>query len=136
MRTDGTPSAATVGAGDGSTLAEQYVAFQPSDLTSSKPVQPGETAILRSRLTGQFCRLAPLPSDSSKQGMLCDQATAGSAFTFEYTGSGLSYGGVPLVSAGAGQPLVLGGDVPSVTAVQLDFASVGESLCSRPNACA
>jgi hypothetical protein len=85
VRNDGTPDAAYVGNGDGNSLPEQYVAYIPGDLASKTPVQPGQTAILRSRLTGKFCKLTVLPP-GTQQGMVCDQDTAGTATVFKYTG--------------------------------------------------
>ena len=41
------------------------------------------------------------------QGMVCDQPTAATATVMTYTGSGLSYNGIPLVATAPGQPLVL-----------------------------
>jgi hypothetical protein len=130
VRTDTTPGAATVGSGNGTSLPEQYVAYTPSNLASTAPVQPGDTAILRSRLTGQFCKLATLPS--GKQGMVCDQATAATATVFKYTGSGLEYNNQPLVATGAGQPLVLAGSgasSPTNADPALAFSPVGGLRC-------
>jgi hypothetical protein len=128
VRTDTTPGAATVGSGSGTSLPEQYVAYTPSNLASTAPVQPGDTAILRSRLTGQFCKLATLPS--GKQGMVCDQATAATATVFKYTGSGLEYNNQPLVATGAGQPLVLAGsgNPPASGDSSLAFSSASEPV--------
>lgn len=131
VRTDSTPGAATAGNGDGSSLAEQYVAYNPGNLASSDPVQLGQTAILRSRLTGKFCKLTLLPG-SSQQGMVCDQDSEATATVFTYTGIGLSYNNQPLVAGGPGQPLVLpaAGSPPAANAdPDLSFSPVGESSC-------
>jgi hypothetical protein len=129
VRTDATPDAASVGIGDGNSLPEQFVAYSPADLASTAPVQPGATAILRSRLTGKFCKLVALPSGG--QGMVCDQDTASmsSVFTYTYTG-GLSYGGRELVSSGTGQALVLSGaaNTPVTADAGLTFSAVGGLL--------
>jgi hypothetical protein len=129
VRTNGDGAPAVVGSGDGSTAAEQFYAYQPQDLSSAEPVQPGSTALLRSVATGLFCRLAALPSDSSQQGMLCDQATAAAATIFTYTGSGLSFNGEDLASAAPGQPLVLwtagSSSAPAGATSELGFSLAG-----------
>ena len=81
VRTDNSSSASTAGSGNGSTPAEQYLAYDPSDPASTAAIQPGDTTILKSVETGMYCRLAPLPTNSSQTGMLCDQATAATART-------------------------------------------------------
>jgi hypothetical protein len=47
VRNDNTSSAAYVGSGDGSSPAEQYIAYDPSNPSSSSPIQPGQKAILK-----------------------------------------------------------------------------------------
>ncbi len=47
----------------------------------------------------------------SEQGMVCDQPTLAGATPLTYTGSGLAYQSVPLVSTGPGAPLVLANSV-------------------------
>ena len=106
VRTDNASSPAYVGNGTGGTPPEQYVAYPPSNPTGSA-ILPGQTAILRSNQTGLFCRLAPLPSNSTQLGLVCDQPTAATATPLTYTGSGLSSNGVPLVSSGPGAPMLL-----------------------------
>jgi hypothetical protein len=54
-----------------------------------------------------WCRLAPLPSNTTQIGMVCDQPTSATATPLTYTGDGLAYNGVQLVSPGPGQPLLL-----------------------------
>ena len=107
VRTDNATSGAYPGTGTGSTPAEQYMAFHPSDLADRTPIDPYQTAILKSQQTGLYCRLAPLPSNASQTGMVCDQPTAATATPLTYTGDGLSYNGMALVSPGPGQPLML-----------------------------
>jgi hypothetical protein len=125
VRTDSTPAAAYVAAGTGTTDPEKYTFYDPANPAGNAPIQPGQTAILKSVKTGQYCRLAACPADASKKCMLCDQATPASATKFEYTGTGLSHNHVPMVSSGPGQPLVLAGNVPSVSAAKLVIAMPG-----------
>ncbi len=39
-----------------------FTAERPDNATDAAPIQPGEALLLKSAQTGQFCRLAPLPS--------------------------------------------------------------------------
>ena len=126
MRTDNATGAAYAGSGTGTTAPEQYAALSPSNLASTTPIQPGQTTILRSNQTGQYCRLQPWPSSSSGQlGMVCDLPTATGATVLTYTGSGLSTPeGVPLVATGPGAPLLLANTTttpPGPTDSQLTF---------------
>jgi hypothetical protein len=107
VRTDNVSSPATVGSGFGGRPEEQYLAYHPDNLTDSSPVKPYETAVLLNVATGLWCRLAPLPSNTSQLGMLCDQNSPAMATNMTYTGDGLSYDGVALVASGPGQPLLL-----------------------------
>ena len=47
VRNDDPTSAAYVGAGDGTSPYEQYVAYDPSNPSDTTPIQPGETTILK-----------------------------------------------------------------------------------------
>ncbi len=47
VRNDNATSAAYVGGGDGTSPYEQYLAYDPADLGSTTPVQPGQTTILK-----------------------------------------------------------------------------------------
>jgi hypothetical protein len=111
VRTDNSSSPATAGTGTGTgtggTAPEQYLAFHAGNLTSSSPIQPYTTTVLQSVQTGLYCRLAPLPSNTTQIGMVCDQASASTATVLTYTGDGLSYNGIDLVATGPGQPLLL-----------------------------
>ena len=107
MRTDNSSSPATVGTGTGGTAPEQYLAFHAGNLNSSSPIQPYTSTLLQSVQTGLYCRLAPLPSNSTQIGMVCDQPSASGATPLTYTGDGLSYNGIDLVATGPGQPLLL-----------------------------
>ena len=107
VRTDNATSPATSGTGTGSTAPEQYSAYVPGNVNSTSPILPGQPTIIKSVQTGLYCRLAPLASNVTKLVMLCDQASAASASNLTYTGGGLSYNGVPLVSTGGGAPLML-----------------------------
>jgi hypothetical protein len=107
VRSDNSSSPATVGTGTGGTAPEQYLAFHPDNLDSTSPIEPYDTAVLRSVETGLWCRLAPLTSNTTQIGMICDQPTAATGTTLTYTGDGLSYNGIDLVASGPGQPLLL-----------------------------
>ena len=107
VRTDNTSSPATAGSGSGGTTPEQYLAFHPGNLTSTSPVQLYDTAVLQSVQTGLWCRLAPLPSNATQLGMVCDQPSAATGTLLTYTGDGLSYNGIDLVATGPGKPLLL-----------------------------
>ena len=107
VRSDNSSSPATVGSGTGASPPEQYLAFHPDNLNSTSPIEPYDTAVLRSVETGLWCRLAPLTSNATQIGMICDQPTAATGTTLTYTGDGLSYNGIDLVASGPGQPLLL-----------------------------
>ena len=107
VRSDNSSSPATVGSGTGGTAPEQYLAFHPDNLNSTSPIEPYDTAVLRSVETGLWCRLAPLTSNTTQIGMVCDQPTAATGTALTYTGDGLSYNGIDLVASGPGQPLLL-----------------------------
>jgi hypothetical protein len=107
VRSDNISSPATLGTGTGGTAPEQYLAFHPDNLNSTSPIEPYDTAVLRSVETGLWCRLAPLTSNTTQIGMICDQPTAATGTTLTYTGDGLSYNGIDLVASGPGQPLLL-----------------------------
>jgi hypothetical protein len=107
VRTDNSSSPATVGTGTGGSRPEQYLAYHADNLNSTSPIQPYDTAVLRSVETGLWCRLTPLPSNTTQIGMVCDQATPATGTVLTYTGDGLSYNGIDLVATGPGQPLLL-----------------------------
>jgi hypothetical protein len=117
VRNDNTSSFAYVGPNDGVQQApEIFTAYRPSAPTDPTPIQPGETTQLRNAQTGLYCRLATLPagtvspSTCNTQGVICDQDTIATASVLTYTGSGLSYNGVPLVEAAPSKTLVLSAD--------------------------
>lgn len=132
VRTDNTSSPATAGSGSGGTEPEQYLAFHPDSLGSTSPIEPYQTAVLQSVETGLWCRLAPLSSNQTQIGMVCDQATAATGTPLTYTGDGLRYHGVDLVSSGPGQPLLLDNTTrtpvagPLADNLTLALAPVGE----------
>ena len=132
MRTDNSTSPATAGTGSGGTTPEQYLAFHPDDLASTSPIQPYDTAVLQSVETGLWCRLAPLTSNQTQIGMVCDQSSAATGTPLTYTGDGLSYNGIDLVATGPGQPLLLENTTrvpvagPSADNLTLAPAPVGE----------
>ena len=127
VRTDNSSSPATAGTGTGGTAPEQYLAFHAGNLSSSSPIQPYTSTLLQSVQTGLYCRLAPLPSNSTQIGMVCDQPSASGATALTYTGSGLSYNGIDLVATGPGQPLLL--DNTTASPVQ---GPTGDNLTLTP----
>ena len=64
--------------------------------------------------TGQVAQngrhLLQTPSSCATQGVICDQDTIATATILTYTGSGLSYNGVPLVQSPVSKTLVLSSD--------------------------
>jgi hypothetical protein len=107
VRTDNATNYAYPGSGSGSSPPELFTAYLASNTSERSPIQPGQTALMQSVQTGLWCRLAPLPSNASQTGMVCDQPSAATATPLTYTGDGLAYNGVALVSPGGGQPLLL-----------------------------
>ena len=130
VRTDNTSGAAYPGSGDGSTKPEQFVAQDPANPNSVMPILPGNTTVLKSSLTGLYCRLGAVGT-GSEQGMICDQPTPATATQFTYSGTGLSVGGVPMVSSGPGAPLVLANTTTSAvisSSGSLSFPPAGPDL--------
>ena len=122
LRNDNLTNFAYVGSGNGTTPPELYLAFHAGDLADGSPIQPGDTTKLQNEETGQWCRLAPLPSNSSQIGMICDQPTPDTATVMTYTGDGLSYQGVKLVApSGPGTTLLLA----NTTTVPLSGSGAG-----------
>jgi hypothetical protein len=124
-----TTSPALSGTGNGTTKPEQYRAYDPTTLNDPTPILPGETAILRSEETGLYCQLRPTPENATQIAMYCDQASPSTATPVTYTGSGLSYNGVPLVSTGPDTPLLLANTTtvpPTASSGQLTFSPAGK----------
>lgn len=137
VKVDSTTAFAKVGAGDGSSHSEQFSAHHPTDITDPAPIQPGSNMILVSKRTGLFCRLADItvatplvhPARAAKmrgllqnnvcqtKGLLCDAVSAPEAAVLQYTGSGMSNNGVPLVQS------------PNT----LTIIASGDPACSAPN---
>jgi hypothetical protein len=138
VRSDTNTSLAYVGSGNGSSAPEQYKAYHFPDTGDRSPLEPGQPALLQSVQTGMWCRLAPNPSNATQLGMVCDQPTAATALAFKYTGDGLAVDGVPLVSPGPGQPLLLANTtsapVTGPTADNLTLAPV-ISPAGEPHKC-
>ncbi len=114
MRSDSLTSFAYVGVDDGKDEPpEIYIAYRPGALDDTTPIPPGGTAQLRNLQTGKWCRLATLtadvlvPKSCGDQGILCDQDSPSSATVLTYTGTGMSYNGVPLVPVPPSSTLVL-----------------------------
>jgi hypothetical protein len=141
VRNDNSNNFAYVGPNDGKQdPPETYIASRPGDPTSPTPIQPGETAQLRSAQTGKYCRLAQLPAGyvspatCNTQGILCDQDSLATATILTYTGTGMSYSGVPLVVLPPSMTLVLSADpactVPDGDKLTFPPALLSERQCS------
>ena len=123
-----------MGDGDGTTPPEQYVAYHSDPLDPSL-IMPGDTCIFKNVQTGLYCRLAPYPAGGSNtcltEGVLCDKSKVEDATVITYTGTGLSYNGVPLVQTPITNTLVLSSDptckVPSGELIY--FPPGGEAGC-------
>ena len=93
-----------------------HTAYRPANPADPTPIQPGETTQLKNTQTGKYCRLTQLPAGyvspttCNTQGVICDQDTIATATILTYTGSGLSYNGVPLVEVAPSKTLVLSAD--------------------------
>jgi hypothetical protein len=142
VRMDSASSLAYTADGSGGLPQEQVLAFHPGSLSDTSPVQPYDTAILQSVQTGQWCRLATNPANTTQVGVRCDLVTASTATTFTYQGDGLSYQGMDLVAVGPGQLLLLDNTTavpvngPTADNLALVLAPVGESPDRRVNPCA
>jgi hypothetical protein len=135
-RVDNLTSPAVTSTGYGTTSPQQFIATHPASPNSTTPIQPGETAILRSVATGAYCRLTAVPSNSLQLGMVCDQPTAATATVLTYTGSGLSYNGVPLVATALGGPLLLANTTTSpATPASANLSFPVAITGGRPGAC-
>ena len=90
-------------------------AFNIISTNGSDPAtpQPPSTVVLQDASTGLYCKLYPLGAPINLDGLVCNVTTAAGASPLEYTSTGFTAGGVPLSSAGPGQPLVVD---PSVSA--------------------
>ena len=156
MRNDNLTNFAYVGPNDGQQQPpEVYFAYHPSNPADPSPIDPGETAQLKNAQTGKYCRVAPLPSgyplntpvraastatgsrhllqtpsSCATQGVICDQDTIATASILTYTGSGLSYNGVPLVQSPISKTLVVSADaactVPGGSIMTFPPATLGE----------
>jgi hypothetical protein len=85
--------------GNGSTPPEQFVPLRPDG--GQTPIQPSEKVLLKSELTGLYCRVSTDPGTGRSQ-VLCDQPTAATATPLTYTGTGISYNGRPFINDGSG----------------------------------
>jgi hypothetical protein len=101
-----------VGSGNGTTAAEIYTVFNPTNLSSTS-IAAGGAMLIRSALTGGYCRLASLPADTdpcTTQGLVCDQASAAGASSLTWSGNSITSGGVPLVQHVSSTMLTLSAD--------------------------
>lgn len=74
------------------TIEEQFRAVSPLDPSGNGLIDPGEPILLQSLATGQYCKLAPLPSNATLIGLRCSQASASMASVLRYNGDGLQVG--------------------------------------------
>jgi hypothetical protein len=139
VRNDNTSNFAYVGPNDGAQQApEVYTAFRPANTSDPTPIQPGETTQLRNTQTGLYCRLDALPaglvapSTCITQGVICDQPTIATATILTYTGSGMSYNGVPLVETAPTGTLVLSADPTCAVANGSTLSFPPAALCESP----
>ena len=139
MRNDNLTNFAYVGPNDGQQQPpEVYYAFRPANASDPTPIQPGETTYLKNEQTGKYCRLAPLtgitvsPSTCLTQGMLCDLDSPAGATNMTYTGSGLSYNGVPLVQIPPTNTLVLSADPACTVTGGSTLSFPPAALCEWP----
>jgi hypothetical protein len=132
VRNDNLTNFAYVGPNDGKQQPpEIYSAYRPENPNDPTPIPPGGTAQLKNAQTGKYCRIAQLPatyplsqpiassgarhllqvpSSCATQGVLCDQDTISTASVLTYTGTGMSYNGVPLVQSPNSKTLLLSSD--------------------------
>jgi hypothetical protein len=117
VRNDNLTNAAYVGPDNGQDEPpEVYIATRPSSPADPTPIMPGETTQLQNTQTGKYCRLTQLPAGyvspttCNTQGVICDQDTLATATILTYTGTGLSFTGVPLVEVPPSRTLVLSAD--------------------------
>ncbi len=112
IRSDNASAFAYLGSGNGLSPPEVYYAYHAGNLTLKTPISPGQTLVMSSSQTGLYCRLLPLLSQPSLQGMRCDVADPSAATVMTYSGYGLTYNGVPLYASLTGGPLVLNSTAP------------------------
>jgi hypothetical protein len=99
--------------------SQQFLLQPANGSTTATAIAPGEQTIIKSVETGLYCRVATV--GDGQQGLLCDVTNASEATPVTYTGTGFSYGGQPLASAGIGQPLlVTPGATSSTSGVTVD----------------
>jgi hypothetical protein len=75
--------------------------------------------------------LLQTPSSCATKGIICDQDTIATASILTFTGSGLSYNGVPLVQSPVSGTIILSSD-PACTVPgggQMTFPAVGTREC-------
>jgi hypothetical protein len=164
VRTDNLTNFAYVGPNDGKQQPpEVFWAFHPSNPADPSPIDPGETAQFRNAQTGKYCRIAQLPAgyilsqpvsaldteassagarhllqtptSCATQGIVCDLDTIAGATILTYTGSGLSFNGVPLVQSPVSKTLLLSAN-PACTAPGGDRITFPPAiLCEHGGAC-
>jgi hypothetical protein len=87
---------------------EFFIAYHPDDISRTDPIDTSQPAILQNVATGQWCRLAPLPSNETQIGLICDADEPSQATVMDYTGSSMSVNGNDLVAwGGDGSQLLL-----------------------------
>jgi hypothetical protein len=116
----------------GSTAAEQFTLALPPG-TPGTTIFPGNASILRSVLTGKYCKLVQWRTDGT-QVVVCDQVDPGLATVLTYTGNGLAYKGLPLVALGPGQPLAVGAAalVDALASVDSTYIKPPPTPASKP----
>jgi hypothetical protein len=88
----------------------QFYFYNATHPTSSLPLAPGATTIIKSAQTGQFCRLVPATSTSNTSPtlvMVCDVTDPSQATPLTYTSTGLTYNGQSILPVGPGGQLAV-----------------------------
>jgi hypothetical protein len=92
------------------------VASLPSSYPLNKrKVSSRKTTTKNAKTAGKGRHLLQTPSSCATQGVICDQDTIATASVLTYTGSGLSYNGLPLVQTPVSKTLVLSADPACTT---------------------
>jgi hypothetical protein len=109
-RVDNTTSyvyCADAGSTSGKSPNEQFAVFHSLSMPGTV-IAPGTYTLIKSVLTGAYCRAVAAPGTGKTQ-IKCDLSDAAQATPFVYTGTGFTYQSLPLTNPGSSQPLYLGG---------------------------
>jgi hypothetical protein len=153
---DTSSSFAYIGMGDGTSLTEQFAAYRPTDVSDATPIQPGGSMVLMSKRTSMYCRFAAITVTTplsntvrankirgllqsgtcNSQGLICDVADVSGAAVMLYSGSGMSYNGVPLVQSPNTLTIIASGDpacsAPGGASFVFQLSAGGRPGCWAP----